>query len=90
MATIPAAEELRRKAEATREAADLFTHPDTRAKMSEIAAEYEQLAKRAEEFDERTRLGARCDDILNNWHRRKLLPPAAHGGSQAMAQTAAN
>jgi hypothetical protein len=53
MAAIPTADEHRRKAEETRPDPAGFKTPDIRAKMLEIAAQYERLARRAEEFSER-------------------------------------
>jgi hypothetical protein len=72
MATIPTTEELIRKAEETREQARLFTHPEIRAHMLEIAAEYERLAKRAEDFKERARIGASNDNSLKDWYGREV------------------
>lgn len=68
MATIPTADELRRKAEQTRAEAQELQVPDIRTKMLEIAAEYERLARRAEEFEERARIGASNDQLLTRWH----------------------
>jgi hypothetical protein len=67
MATIPTAEDLRRKAAQSREEAQRSTHPDTRAHMLEVAVEYERLAKRAEEFEERARIGASNEAAMKNW-----------------------
>ena len=64
MATIPTVEELGRKAEQARQDADEFQTPVLRAKMFESAAEYERLAKRAEEFEEGARIGASNEAIL--------------------------
>ena len=66
-AKIYTTEELRRNAEETRAEAARFTQPDLRAKMLEIAAEYDRLAKRAEEAEENERIGASLAPALNNW-----------------------
>ena len=67
MVNIPTLEELHRKAAKTRDEAKLFTHPDFRAGMLEVAAEYERLAKRAEDFEERARISASNEGAMKNW-----------------------
>lgn len=66
MAKIPTAEELRQKAEDTRAEAEQFKHPDFQAHMLKIAAEYERLAKRADEAKERERLRVQ-PGVLESW-----------------------
>ena len=67
-ANIPTVEELRRKAETTRAEADRFTQADLRAYMIAIAEEYERLAKRAEDAEERVRVGASNEASLVKWY----------------------
>jgi len=66
MVNIPTPDELRKGAEA-RDEARLFTNPDVRGGMPAVATEYERLAKRAEEFDGRARVGADNDRAMENW-----------------------
>ena len=67
MSSIPSAGELRRKAAETRGEAEAFTTSELRANMIEVAAEYERLAERAEEFEERARLGVANPNALEDW-----------------------
>ena len=67
MSSIPNARELRRKAEETRGEAATFTILELRASMTEVAAEYERLAGRAEDFEERARLGVANPHALERW-----------------------
>ena len=67
MANIPIADELRRKAQDCRQEAQGFQSIDIRASMLEVAAEYDRLAIRAEEAEERKRLGVSNETALKNW-----------------------
>jgi hypothetical protein len=70
MAGLPSAEEQRRKAEECREEAAQYTVSKMRAQMLATAVDYEQLAQRASEFDQRTRVGANNDRALTNWREQ--------------------
>ena len=67
MANIPNIHELRRKAEETRAEAETFATRELRTQMMVVAAEYERLAIRAEEYEERARLGITTPHLLENW-----------------------
>jgi len=53
---LPSRDDLRRKAQQCRSEAEGRTIPDLRAHLLEIAAEYERLAVRGAQFEERSRL----------------------------------
>jgi hypothetical protein len=69
MTNIPTSSELRRKAQDCRTEAHAFQTADIKANMLEIAAEYDRLAIRADEAEERQRLGASNAAGLTNWFR---------------------
>ena len=52
----PTVVELRQKAQQCRIEAESYTIPDLRAQLLEIASEYDRLATRGEQFEERARL----------------------------------
>jgi hypothetical protein len=54
----PTVEELRQKAQRCRDDAESCAIPELRANMFEIANEYDRLAIRGEQFEERSRLPA--------------------------------
>ena len=84
MVAIPTVEELKRKAEECRADAEEVQHPDFRANMLQIAAEYERLVKRAAEYEERQRVGANTvvtEQLIKNWFERRDKSAPISGGS---------
>jgi len=69
MARVPTIEELRQKADEARADAEHSSHPDLRNQLLAIAAEYERLAKRAEEVEERTQLRVSIEAHLSSWFK---------------------
>ena len=67
MSGVPTPEELRYKAVETRAEAEAFATQELRMQMFKIAAEYERLATRAEEYGERARRGLATPHVIENW-----------------------